>query len=56
MRAGKQILTAGGLRDAFKMVPCATCDEKGAIPPGTDVKAHAGDPVFIIEAAKDRGG
>lgn|GEM_PF-3410069 len=56
LRAGKQIHTAGGVRDGFKMVPCATCDEKGTIPPGTDVKARAGDPVFIIKAAKDRGG
>ncbi len=56
LRAGKQIYTAGGVRDGFRIVPCTTCDEKGAIPPGTEVKARAGDPVFIIEAATGRGG
>jgi len=55
LRAGRPIYAAGNVRDGFKMVPCATCDEKGAIAPGTDVKARAGDPVFIIEAVKNRG-
>jgi hypothetical protein len=47
LRAGKQLFTVGGVRDSFKLLPCATCDDKGTIPTGTDVKAHAGEPLYI---------
>lgn len=54
-RAGRQLLIAGGVRDGFVLLPCVTCDDKGAIPAGTDVKANAGEPLYI-EIRKDRKG
>ena len=55
LRAGKRLFTAGGLRDSFKFLPCATCDDKGTIPTGTDVKARAGEPLYI-EIPNERKG
>lgn len=46
-RAGKQLFIAGGPQDDYKMVPCLTCDSKGQVPPGSTVKARAGEPVFV---------
>jgi Tfp pilus assembly protein PilE len=53
LRAGKQIFTVGGARDSFKLLPCATCNDKGNIPTGTDVNARAGEPLYI-EISNDR--
>jgi len=47
MRSGKEMLTIGGGLDSCRLVPCATCDQKGAIPFGTDVKARAGDLLYV---------
>jgi hypothetical protein len=38
---------AGGASEEYKMVPCVECDANGGIPPGSNVSARAGDPVFI---------
>ena len=55
LRAGKKLFTVGGVRDSFKFLPCATCDDKGTIPTGTDVKARAGEPLYI-EIPNERKG
>ena len=55
LRAGKKLFTVGGVRDSFKFLPCATCDDKGTIPTGTDVKARAGEPLYI-EIRNERKG
>jgi hypothetical protein len=55
IRAGKQLLIAGGVREGFKMVPCVQCDANGGIPPGSDVPGRAGDPVFL-EVSPDKKG
>ena len=55
MRAGKQLLVAGGVREGAKMVPCVRCDANGGIPPGSDVPGRAGDPVFL-EVSPDKKG
>lgn len=46
-RAGKQVFVAGGPQDDHKMLPFLTCDNTGQVPPGSNVKARAGDPVFV---------
>jgi hypothetical protein len=54
-RSGRQVYTVGGVQEGFQMLPCATCDEAGAIAPGTDVKARAGEPLYVIETVKKKG-
>lgn len=55
LRAGKKLFTVGGVRDSFNFLPCATCDDKGTIPTGSDVKGRAGEPLYI-EIPNDRKG
>lgn len=47
MRAGKPLYMAGSASEEYKMVPCVECDANGGVPPGSNVNARAGDPVFI---------
>lgn len=55
MRAGKPLCVAGGVSEEYKMIPCVECDAKGGIPPGSNVSARAGDPVFIEIKTDSKG-